>query len=254
MSEGDGNGGLVGLFMHVLISLLREASPEVTALLSRIHPGSTIDQPRRHQEEAISAVRCVHFLRRIAERGVVWRCDSHRRAVQPRRKSASARRFRGRRRVCDSNQTVCQLQYGTSCMHRQHSTHPPRGFPPGSIECLALLNAPRREQTSWRSQGQIHACVASQVGLEGGGCGSVPSPSSSFLGHRVGSSDVIDETSLNAAFCSSYASCHETPENFGQGRRDAGTLRWFGRECAWNCWLLLTRAWLTDADILDCRT
>ena len=113
MSEGDGNGGLVGLFMHVLIRLLREASPEVTALLSRIHPGSTIDQPRRHQAEAISAVRCVHFLRRIAERGVVWRCDSHRRAVQPRRKSASARRFRGRRRVCDSNQTVCQLQYGT---------------------------------------------------------------------------------------------------------------------------------------------
>ena len=36
---------------------------------------------------------------------------------------------------------------------------------------------------------------------------SLPSPSSSFLGHRVGSSDVIDETSLNAAFCSSYASC-----------------------------------------------
>ena len=53
---------------------------------------------------------------------------------------------------------------------------------------------------------------------------SLPSPSSSFLGHRVGSSDVIDETSLNAAFCSSYASCHETPENFGQG-----LLRWFGR-------------------------
>ena len=45
----------------------------------------------------------------------------------------------------------------TSCMHRQHSAHPPRGFPPGSMEiqCLALLNAPRREQRNRRPQGQI---------------------------------------------------------------------------------------------------
>ena len=84
------------------------------------------------------------------------------------------------------------------------------------------------------------------------GMSSLPSPSSSFLGHRVGSSDVIDETSLNAAFCSSYASCKKTENKneIGQGRAAQAAMA----ECAWNCWPLLTRAWLTDADILDCRT
>ena len=208
--------------MHVLIRLLREASPEITALLSRIHPGSTIDQPRRHQEGAlVAAQRCVHFLRRIAERGVVRRCDSHRRAVQPRRKRASARCFRGRRRVCDSNQTVGQLQYQLHASPAQRA--PPSRFSAGLHGNSMLGSAQRpaegaKESTPTRSN---HRRVWKVAGMS-----SLPSPSSSFLGHRVGSSDVIDETSLNAAFCSSYASCKKQKQKTKLVRDELHKLQW----------------------------